>query len=59
LNKVIYPAYCNNINLTNKQKTKKRELFRNKCKNYMIIENKLNLNLNECIIIKLYKKEKN
>jgi hypothetical protein len=59
LNKVIYPAYCNNINLTNKQKTKKRELFRNKCKNYMIIENKLYLNLNECIIIKLYKKEKN
>ena len=45
--KVKYPNYCNNFNLNNKQKAKKRELFRNKCTNYIISENKL------------YKKSKN
>ena len=45
--KVIYPHYTQNLELTKKQRDKKREIFRNRCNNYIIENNNL------------YKKDKN
>ena len=39
--KVIYPNYTHNLELTKKQRDRKREIFRNRCNNYIIENNNL------------------